>query len=172
MKSGAPFFRIDMIYMIYLAVKYFSVVCVSIYYVKTTLTTVGHFFAKKLNVCPSDIIWNSTALNASIFSIRVLFHRHWRLTGQQGKGGDHLLFHSITFTRSQTFRNLFATLHVRWLSHIFDRTACIYQTATRWELPTYRITIWLIDDMTLVFDCWRDDLILAFLLQQTETVNR
>ena len=28
--------------------------------VKTTLTTMGHFFAKKLNFCPSDIIWNPT----------------------------------------------------------------------------------------------------------------
>ena len=55
------------------------------------------------------------------FSIRVFFHGHWRLTGQQGKGGDHILFHSTISTRSQTFRHLFATLHVRWLSHIFNR---------------------------------------------------
>ena len=32
--------------------------------------------------------------------------------------------------------NLFATLHVRWLSHIFNRITCIYQTATRWVLVT------------------------------------
>ena len=66
MKSGEPFFRIDMMFMIYLDVKYFSVVCLSIYYeklvVKTTLPTMGHFFATKLNYCPSDIIWNSIAL--------------------------------------------------------------------------------------------------------------
>ena len=31
----------------------------------------------------------------------------------RGKGGDHLLFHSTTSTRSRTFRHLFATLHVR-----------------------------------------------------------
>ena len=30
--------------------------------VKTTLTTTGHFFAKNLNYCPSDIICNSIAL--------------------------------------------------------------------------------------------------------------
>ena len=65
------------------------------------------------------------------FSIRVFFHRHWRLTGQQGKGGVHVLFHSTTSTRSRTFRHLFATVHVRWLSHIFNRNACIYQAATR-----------------------------------------
>ena len=66
MKSGAPFFLIDIIYMIYIDVRYFSVVCLSIYYeklaVKTKLTTIRHFFAKKLNCCPSDIICNSIAL--------------------------------------------------------------------------------------------------------------
>ena len=77
------------------------------------------------------------------FSITVFFHRHWQLTGQQEKEGDYLLFHSTTSNCSRTFRHLFATLHVRWLSHIFNRTACIYQTATRRDLPPYRITIWL-----------------------------
>ena len=51
MKSGAPFFCIDIIDMIYLDVKYFSVVCPSIYYekraIKATLTSMGRFFAKK-----------------------------------------------------------------------------------------------------------------------------
>ena len=87
----------------------------------------------------------------SFFSIKIFFHGHWRLIGQQRKGGDLLLFHSTTFTHSRTFRHLFSTLHVRWLSHIFNRIACIYQTATRWDLPLYRITIWLIDDVTLCF---------------------
>ena len=95
------------------------------------------------------------------FSIRIIFHGHWRLTGQQGKGGDHLLFHSTTSTRSRTFRHSFATLHVRWLSHIFNRTTCIYQTATQWDLPPYRITIWLTDVMW-IFACLLDDLIVGF----------
>ena len=60
MKFGTPFFRTDIMFMIYLDVKYFSIVCLSIYYeklaVKTTLTTMGYFFAKKLNYCSSDII--------------------------------------------------------------------------------------------------------------------
>ena len=84
------------------------------------------------------------------FSIRVFFHGHWQLTGQQGKGGDHLLFHSTTSIPSQTFRHLFATLQVRWLSHIFNHNTCIYQTATWWDLPPYQITIWLIDDVMLI----------------------
>ena len=107
------------------------------------------------------------------FLIRVFFHRHWRLTGKQGKGRNHLLFHSTTSTRSRTFRHLFATLHVRWLSHIFNRTVCVYQTATRWDLPPYRIAIWLTDDVTLsfcLFTWWFDS---SFsLLQQFETGNR
>ena len=79
------------------------------------------------------------------FFYQGFLHRHWRFTGQQGKRGNHLLFHSTTSTRSQTLRTFFTTLHVRWLSHIFNRNACVYQTATRWDLPPYRITIWVID---------------------------
>ena len=40
------------------------------------------------------------------FSIRVLFHGHWQLTGQQGKGGDHFfipLYHFHPLTNIQTF---------------------------------------------------------------------
>ena len=95
------------------------------------------------------------------FSIRVFFHRRWQPTWQHGKGGDHLLFHSTTSTRSCTFRHVFATLHVRWLSHIFNRNAWIYQTATR-DLPPYRITIWLTDNVVLIFVCLLVDLILGF----------
>ena len=79
----------------------------------------------------------------------------------RGREGT-ILFHSTTSTRSRTFRHLFATLHVRWLSHIFNRTACIYQAATRWDLPPYRITIWLIDDVMLVFDCLLANLLVGF----------
>ena len=98
------------------------------------------------------------------FSIKVFFYRHWRFTGHQGKGGDRLLFHSTTSTRSRTFRNLFATLHVRWLPRIFNRKACVYQAAIRWDLPPYQITIrlidWLIDDA--IFVRLLDDLVLDF----------
>ena len=97
------------------------------------------------------------------FSIRASFHGHWRLTRQQRKGRDNFLLHSITSIRSRTFKYLFPFLLVRCISHIFNRIGCIYQTATRWDLPPYRITIWLIDDVALSFVCLRDDLILVFL---------
>ena len=56
----------------------------------------------------------------------------------------------------------FATLSVRWLSHISNCTACFYQTATRWDLPPYRIIIWLIDDVMLIFLSLLVDLIQGF----------
>ena len=107
----------------------------------------------------------SVTSNLHFFSIRVFFHRHWLFTGQQRKGGDHRLFHSTTSTRSRTFRYLFTTLHVRWLSRFFSRNACVYQTATRWDLPTYGITTWLIDWWCNIclFTRWIDS---RFLLQR------
>ena len=90
---------------------------------------------------------------------------------QDGRG-DHRLFLSTTFTRSQTFRFFFATLHVRWLSRIFNRTACKYQNATRWDLPPNWNTIWLIDEKMLISVCLHDDFLLGFLLQQIDIGNR
>ena len=85
------------------------------------------------------------------FSIRVFFHGHWQLTRQQGKGGDQFLFHSTTppvHEHSDIYLQLFMwdNYHI-----FFNCTACIYQTATRWDLPPYRTTIWLIDDLMLIF---------------------
>ena len=105
------------------------------------------------------------------FYVRIFFNRHWRFTGQEGKGGEHLLFHSTTSTRSRTLRHLFATLHVRWLSRTFNRNTCVYHTATRWDLPPYRITIWAIDWWCNVclFIWWIDS---RFLLQRFDMGNR
>ena len=49
---------------------------------------------------------------------------------------------------------------MRWLSRIFNRNACVYQTSTRWDLPPYPITIWVIDWWSNV--CLLDELILGF----------
>ena len=75
------------------------------------------------------------------------------------KGDDNLSFHSTTSTRSRT-------MPLRWLSHIFNCTACIYQTATRWDLPdcysmrfttlqNYYLIDWCDVDFRL-FACWFD----------------
>ena len=105
-----------------------------------------------------------------LFLYQGLLHRHWRFTGQQGKGGKHLLFHSSTSTRSRTLRHLFATSHVRWLSRIFNRNAGVYQTATRWDLPPCWITIWVIDWWCNVclFTWW---FYTRFLLQRSDITN-
>ena len=102
------------------------------------------------------------------FSNRVLFLRHCWFTGRQRKGEYHLLFHSTTSTRLQTFRHLFATLHVRWISRIFNRNA--FFTRLRWDFPPYWITIWLINWWCSVclFTWWFDS---RFLLQQWEPVD-
>ena len=79
------------------------------------------------------IFFHTKSRQVTHFSITIFFHGHWRLIGQAWKGEDHFLLHSTTSTCSQTFRHLFATMHVRWISHILNRNPCIYQTATRWE---------------------------------------
>ena len=60
---------------------------------------------------------------------------------------------------------------MRWLSRIFNRNLCVYQTGTRWDLPPYRITIWLTDWWCNVclFTWWIDS---RFLLEQPDMENR
>ena len=96
------------------------------------------------------------------FFYQGLLHRHWRFTGQQGKGGNHLLFHSTTSTRSRTLRHLFATLHVTWL-HVFLIAMLVFLIAMLLdeiyhlnELPFE----WLID--VAMFVCLLDELIQGF----------
>ena len=118
-----------------------------------------------------------------VFSIRAVFHRHWRSTGQQGKGGDLLLFHSTTSTRSRTFRFLdvrhldVATLHVKRLHAfliitlvltrlLFNEICHIIELLFEWSNDN-AMFVRLIDDLTLV-----DDLMTWFLLQQFNTQNR
>ena len=105
--------------------------------------------------------------NQFFFSITTFFHKHWQLTGRDWKGEDHFLFHSTTFTRSQTFRHLFATMHVRWLSHIFNRNPSNYQEATRWNFTTlsnYHLIDWWCKVCFILFTWWFDT---RFLLQQS-----
>ena len=92
-------------------------------------------------------------LNFSFFlsEFSFFFHRQWRFTGQQGKRGDHLLFHPITSTSSRNIRHLLASLHVRSLSRISNRNACVYQAASRWYLQPYRITNWLMTQCLFVY---------------------
>ena len=73
--------------------------------------------------------------------------------------GDHL-YSTLPFPPAHAHSDIyFSTLHVRRLSHISNRTACIYQADTRWDLTPYQITIWLIDDVMLIFVCLLVDFI-------------
>ena len=51
---------------------------------------------------------------------------------------------------------------MRWPPLIFKRTACICQTATRWDVPLYHITLWMINDEMLIFVYLLDELIVSF----------
>ena len=100
---------------------------------------------------------NHIKKKTSFFSISVFFTGTDDLQGSRGE--DHLLFHSSTSTLSRTLTHLFATLHVRWLSRIFNGNACAYQTATLYHLIELPFE-WLIDDS--MFVCLLDELILGF----------
>ena len=92
--------------------------------------------------------------------------------GPQDSRGTIFLFQSTTSTRWRTFVHLFATLHVRWLYHIFNITACIYQTATRSDITTlsnYHLIDWWCEVNLCFFTWWFDS---RFLLQQFDTGNR
>ena len=128
----------------------------------TIFSPVAPFF-----VCRTWGVYWSFYFYLLYFSIRILFHRHWRFTGQQGKVGDHLLLYSTTSSRSSTLRHLFATLHVRWQSRIFDRNACVYQTYHLIELSFD----WLIDWWwnVCLFTWWIDS---RFLFQRFDMAKR
>ena len=105
------------------------------------------------------------------FSIRVFVTDTDDSQDSRGRRWDHLLFHSTISTRSWTLRHLLATLHVRWLSRIFNHNVCVYQTAAQWDLPPYWITIWVIDwwcNVCLLI-WWIDT---RFLLQRFDIGNR
>ena len=73
------------------------------------------------------------------FSQRLTIHR----AAGEGRGPSFIpLYHFHPLTNIETFICNFAC---EMTITIFNRNVCVYQTATRWDLPPYRITIWLID---------------------------
>ena len=64
-------------------------------------------------------------------------------TAGEGRGPTFIpLYHFRPLTNIQTrICNVACEMTITY----FNRTACIYQTATQWDLPPYRITIWLTD---------------------------
>ena len=121
------------------------------------------------NIIHSNLLWFFLSTNSiidwndvqSFFFYKGFLHGHWRFTGQQGKEGDRLLFHSTTSTRSRTLSHLITTLQMRLLYHPF----LIVTLVTRLLLDEIYHIIelpfnWLIDDA--MFVCLLDELILGF----------
>ena len=84
---------------------------------------------------------------------------------KDSRGREETIFYSTLPLPPSAHKHLyiyFATLHVRWLSYISNRSACIYQAAPRWDLLPYRVTIWMIDDVMLIFVCLLVGLVQGF----------
>ena len=77
------------------------------------------------------------------FSIRVFFTD--ADDSQDSRGREGTIFYSILpLPPVHEHWDIYFQLcmwHVRSLSRIFNRNGCVSQTATRWDLPPYRITI-------------------------------
>ena len=125
------------------------------------------FSAIKNIFVPSSSANFSTKL---FFFYQGFLHRHWWFTGQQGKGEDHLFYSAPPPLPTHEHWDIYQKF-VRWLWLIFNRNACVYQTATRWDLPPYRTVIWVID-------WWRNFCLLTwwinirFLIQRFDIWNR
>ena len=96
------------------------------------------------------------------FFYQVFFH--WRFTGQQEKGEDHL-DSSLPLPPAQEYSDIYLELFM-WdtLPRIFNQIICKYQAATCWNLPTYWIPICSIHDGILISVCLDDQLVPIFFI--------
>ena len=126
-------------------------------------------------ILSTEAWWNIFCRAGHVFFVfflfRVFFHRHWRFTGQQGKGEDHLLFHSTTSTAHE-HSDIYLQLCMWDDYHVF---LIAKQVFTRLLLDEIHYLIelpidWLIDDAKLV--CLIDKMILGFCYSDFEMRNR
>ena len=98
--------------------------------------------------CPGIFTWWSRALLPPIFTlfffVFVFLSQILATLEAAWEERRPSLFFFTNFTFSQTFRHIFETLHLRWLSHIFNYVTFNYQTTSRWDLPPTGTTIWFI----------------------------
>ena len=57
-------------------------------------------------------------------SVEIFFHEYWRQLQENREKEGASSLHSFTSTFSRTFRQLFATGHLRWLLRIFNHIVC------------------------------------------------
>ena len=71
---------------------------------------------------------------------------------QDSKGRERTIFYStLPLPPAHEHSDIYLQLCMWDDYHVFLIATLVYQTATRWDLPPYRITIWLTDDVTLSF---------------------
>ena len=87
---------------------------------------------------------------------------------QDSRGREGTIFHStLPLPPAHEHSDIYLQLCMRWLSHIFNRNACIYQTAIRWDFPTLsndHLIDWWCEVCFSLFTWWFDT---RFLLQQS-----
>ena len=116
--------------------------------------------------------WNDFDLHMFIFfSIRVSFHRHWRFTGQQKKGGDHLLFHS-KFSPAHEQWDIYLQLYMWDVYHVFLMATLVFIRLLLDEIYHLIESLfdWLTDDS--MFVCLLDEFILGFCYSNFDMGNR
>ena len=117
--------------------------CLKINCILETIRTTDTKFANK------GCKWKIPANN--FFFYQGFLHRHWRFTGQQGKGGDHLLFHSTTSTRWRTLGHLFACEMT--ITYFWSQRLCLPDCYSMrfTTLSNYHLNDWLMMQCLFVY---------------------
>ena len=114
--------------------------------------------------------------NMYLFFIRVFFHGHWRLTGQQGKREDHLLLDSTSPIYSYLQLCMWDKDHIFLIAPLafsrllLDEIYHLMELLFDWLIDCWLID-WLIDwwSNVCLFTWWFDSRLLP---QQLNTGNR
>ena len=93
------------------------------------------------------------------FSGRVFFHRHWKLTGQQLKGVDHL-YSTLPLPPVHGHSDTYLQLCMWDDYHIFLITPLVFNRLLLDEI--YHLIGLLLSDVMLISDCLLEDLIVRF----------
>ena len=134
---------------------------------------------KTLTQCPLTFFYSLNRwrlklnVHKTFFSIKVFFNRHWRFIGQQGKGGNHL-YSSLPLPSTDEHSDVYMQLCTWDDYHIYLFTPLV-TTRLLFDEIYHFIELpfdWQIDYGKLISVCLLDELILDFLLQQSDITNR
>ena len=90
------------------------------------------------------------------FSITVFFHGHWQI-----KREGTIFYSTLPLPSAHEHSDIYLQLCTWDDYRIFLIAMLVF---TRRDLPPYRITVWLIDDVMLIFVCLLVDLISGFVI--------